>query len=252
VLKFLLALIVFGILAGSIARMFVPKEKRAPRMQLRKLFQQLAGVLLVVSLGALVAHWFWNRPPSDLQGAGNAVAAGGNAPSFKATDITGATFGRDFALTDHTGQKRRLADFRGKAVLLFFGYTQCPDVCPTAMQRFQAAMKLLGPQAARVQVLFVTLDPERDTRELLAQYVPWFDKSFLGLSGSPDETATVAKEFRVFYAKRKSEGGLGYTLDHWAGAYAFDPAGRLRLYLPPELSAADLAADVRQLLATAG
>lgn len=250
-LKFLLALIVFGILAGSIARMFVPKERRAPRMQFRKLFQQLAGVLLVVSLGVVVAHWFWNRPaPSELQTAGNASAAG--APSFKASDITGASFGRGFALTDHTGQKRSLADFRGKVVLLFFGYTQCPDVCPTAMQRFQETMKLLGPQAARVQVLFVTLDPERDSRELLAQYVPWFDKSFLGLSGSPDETAAVAKEFRVFYAKRKSDGALGYTLDHWAGAYAFDAAGRLRLYLPPELSAADLASDVRQLLATAG
>jgi protein SCO1 len=244
VLKLLLTLIVVGILAGSIARMFVPQERRPPPMQYRKLFQRLAIALLVVSLGVPLVHWLWNRSPGSPGSEALAKAA-----NFRASDITGVTFGRDFTLTDHHGQKRGLADFRGKVVLLFFGYTQCPDVCPTAMQRFQETVKLLGPQAERVQVLFITLDPERDTPALLAQYVPWFDKSFLGLSGSPEEIAAVAKEFRIFYAKRKSEGALGYTLDHWAGAYAFDAAGRLRLYLPPELKADDVATDVRHLLA---
>jgi protein SCO1 len=223
--------------------MFYPQAARQPATKpnspVRKLFVQIAVVFLVGSAIAVGVQWWRNQPP--------ALPSAKAAP-FKATDITGATFGRDFALTDHTGSKRTLADYKGKAVLMFFGYTQCPDVCPTAMQRFQEVFKILGPQSSRVQVLFVTLDPERDTREILAQYVPWFDKSFVGLYGSAEETAAVAKEYRVFYAKRKSEGALGYTLDHWAGAYAYDPAGRLRLYLAPGLSAAEVAADVRLLL----
>jgi len=170
------------------------------------------------------------------------------APPFHATDISGSSFGKQLALSDHNGKRRTLADFRGKIILLFFGYTQCPDICPTAMARFAQTMQKLGADAERVQVLFVSLDPERDTPEILAKYVPFFHPSFLGLTGTAAETDAVAKEFRVFYARRKADGALGYTLDHWAGAYALDGEGRLRLYLAPELSADDVAGDVRRLL----
>lgn len=241
--KFLIGLIVFIIIAGTLARIFFPQYIKRPapgrRSAVRQLFVQLAGVLVLGSAIAVGVQWYLNRPK---------VLPAAASVSFKATDITGAAFARDFSLVDHTGAKRTLADFKGKAVLIFFGYTQCPDVCPTAMQRFQEALKLLGPLAARAQVLFVTLDPERDTQDILAQYVPWFDKTFVGLYGTVEETAAVAREYRVFYAKKKSEGALGYSLDHWAGAYAYDPAGRLRLYIAPTLSASEVAADVKTLL----
>lgn len=170
-------------------------------------------------------------------------------PQFRSTDITGSPFGRQLALTDHHGKPRTLGDFRGKAILLFFGYSQCPDVCPTAMTRFAQTLTRLGPDADRVQVLFVTLDPERDTPELLGKYVPFFHPGFLGLTGTLAETDAAAREFRVFYAKRKADGALGYSVDHWTGAYALDAAGRLRLYIAPERSPDEIAADLRQLLA---
>ena len=241
-LKLLIGLGALVIVAGTLARIFFPQYIRPSGGKsgpVRQLFVKIATVFLVAAAVAIGVTWWRHLPPS---------IATAPALSFKATDITGAEFARDFSLTDHFGQKRKLADFKGKVVLMFFGYTQCPDVCPTAMQRFQEVFRLLGPQASRVQVLFVTLDPERDTQDVLAQYVPWFDKSFLGLYGSAEETAAVAKEYRVFYARKKSDGALAYTLDHWAGAYAYDPAGRLRLYVPPELRAAELAADVKTLL----
>jgi protein SCO1/2 len=247
-IKFLVGLVVVVLIAGTIAKRFFSQHARTlgPKVAgpVRRLFVQIAGVLIVASVIAVGVHFWRSLPSTD-----GAPALPGFA--FRATDITGATFARDFGpfeVVDHTGKRRALADFRGQAVLLFFGYTQCPDVCPTAMQRFTEAMRALGPQAARVQVLFVTLDPERDTREVLAQYVPWFDKSFLGLVASPEQTAALAREFRVFYAKKKSEGALAYTVDHWAGAYAYDPQGRLRLYIAPERSAADVAHDVAALL----
>lgn len=177
------------------------------------------------------------------------LACGPGAPPFSSTDITGASFGRDFALTDHHGQRRTLADFRGRAVVIFFGYTHCPDVCPTAMERFNQVLQRMAGDAARVQVLFVTLDPERDTREVLAKYVPFFNPGFLGLVGSVDEVAATAKEFRVYFSKRTATGAGGYTVDHWAGAYAFDPAGRLRLYIAPETPIDAVAGDLRRLLA---
>lgn len=170
-------------------------------------------------------------------------------PVFHNTDLSGATFGRDFHLADHHGQPRSLADFRGKAVVIFFGYTACPDVCPTTLTRLAAVMKALGGDAARVQVLFVTLDPERDSAERLAGYVPWFDASFLGLRGDAEQTRRVAEEFRVFSARHAVDGELGYVLDHSAGAYVFDPAGRLRLYVKDSASVDDIAADLRVLLA---
>ncbi|MGH8850559.1 MAG: SCO family protein [Casimicrobiaceae bacterium] len=160
-----------------------------------------------------------------------AVAACGPAtPKFEGSDVTGASFGRDFRLTDQNGRTRTLADFRGKAVVIFFGYTQCPDFCPTTLSELAAAMKELGADARRVQVLFVTVDPERDTPEVLAHYVPAFDPSFLGLYGDAAATAEVAREFKIIYQKQPGREPGSYTLDHSAGSYIFDPQGRLRVY----------------------
>jgi protein SCO1/2 len=177
------------------------------------------------------------------------AGCGLSQPAFKNTDVTGSDCCRDFRLTDHNGKTRTLADFRGKAVVIFFGYTQCPDVCPTTMAELKAVLQQLGPDAQRVQVLFVTLDPERDTRELLANYVPAFDPSFLGLYGDLETTAKTAKEFRVFYQKQPGPTPSSYTLDHTAGSYVFDPQGRVRLFVRHGDGGANLVADLRALLA---
>lgn len=171
------------------------------------------------------------------------------ATTFHGTDITGAAFGQHLALTAHDGRPRRLEDFKGRAVVLFFGYTACPDVCPTTLAKFAEVMKALGPEAQRVQVLFVTLDPERDTPQRLKEFVPWFDPRFVGLYGDRAATEAVAREFRVFSAWKEVGGGMGYVLDHTAGAYIYDPAGRLRLYVGDSAPAADILADLRLLLA---
>ena len=167
---------------------------------------------------------------------------------FVATDITGADFAQTLNLTDHNGQQRTLADFNGKVVALFFGYTHCPDVCPTTMADLKQAMKLLGAKADEFQVLFVTLDPERDTQAVLAQYVPEFDARFIGLSGTKEEIATVAKDFKIFAAKVENSGKSGYTIDHSAGIYIFDKTGKIRLYIDYGAKPADIAADVTKLL----
>jgi protein SCO1/2 len=172
---------------------------------------------------------------------------------FQTSDITGASFGRDFALTDHTGKPRTLADYRGKAVAVFFGYTQCPDACPTTLSALADAMKKLGPDADRVQVLFVTVDPARDTPELLAAYVPAFDPRFAGLYGDAAATERVAKEFKVIYQKQPGATPSTYTVDHSTGTYIFDPQGRLRLYVSNGQSPDVFAHDLRELLhSTAG
>lgn len=170
-------------------------------------------------------------------------------PPFRSTDITGADYGKRLALTDHSGKPRTLADFKGKVVTLFFGYTQCPDVCPTSLATMSEVMRLLGADADRVQVLFATVDPERDTAELLSHYVPAFDARFLGLVGDAAQTAEVAREFRIFYRKSGDVSGTAYTIDHSAGTYVFDPAGRLRLYVKHGESAENIAADLKALLA---
>lgn len=170
-------------------------------------------------------------------------------PAFQATDITGADFGKDFRLRDAGGTPRSLADFRGKVVVLFFGYTHCPDICPTTLAELAAAMKKLGSDADKVQVLFVTVDPQRDTPELLARYVPSFDARFLGLYGTLDETAKAARDFKVIF--QKQGGGADYTVDHSAGSYIFDPQGRLRLYVAYGQGADAFVHDIRQLLAAA-
>lgn len=169
-------------------------------------------------------------------------------PIFRSTDITGAEYGKTLQLTDHHGQARTLADFKGKVVTIFFGYTQCPDVCPTALAGMSEVMRQLGPDGDKVQVIFITVDPERDTPALLAEYVPVFDKRFLGLYGTPDKIAAVAKDFRVFYRKSGDLTGH-YTIDHSAGTYVFDPQGRLRLYVKHAEEPAVIAADIKALLA---
>lgn len=178
-----------------------------------------------------------------------AACSDAGKPAFHGTDITGATFGKDFHLADPAGKMRSLADFRGKVVTLFFGYTQCPDVCPTNLSSMAMVMKSLGPEADKVQVLFMTVDPERDTPELLAAYVPAFDKRFLGLLADPAVTAATAKDFKVFYQKQKGSTPGSYTVDHTAGTYVYDPQGRLRLLERHGETVENLAADLRLLLA---
>lgn len=168
---------------------------------------------------------------------------------FNATDVTGADWGRDFHLVDASGKARQLSDFKGSVVVLFFGYTHCPDVCPSTMARLHEVMKTLGDEAQRVQVLFVTLDPERDTAELLAQYVPAFDPRFLGLYGTPNAVAATAKDFKIFYQKQPGSRPGNYTIDHTAGLYVFDPRGRLRLFVRDGEEPAKMAADFKVLLA---
>jgi len=169
---------------------------------------------------------------------------------FRATDITGAEFGRDFALADHTGRPRTLADFRGKVVVMFFGFTHCPDVCPTTLAELAVAVKKLGADGDRVQVLLVTVDPERDTPQVLSQYVSAFDPRFLALRGTAEEIARVAKEFKIIYQKVAGARPDSYTMDHSAGTYIFDPQGRLRLYVSygqgPEVFAHDIALLLQQ------
>ena len=181
-----------------------------------------------------------------------AVACGPEAPKFMASDVTGTSFGHDFSLIDHNGTPRTLADYRGKAVVVFFGYTQCPDFCPTTLAELAEAMKRLGPDAERVQVLFVTVDPERDTPALLKNYVPAFDPRFMGLYGDADATARTAKEFKVVYQKRPGQTPGTYTMDHSAGTFIFDPNGKLRVYVGYGQGAEVFAHDIKALLKSQG
>jgi protein SCO1 len=176
------------------------------------------------------------------------VACSPGTPKFRSTDITGADFGKTLELTGHDGKPRTLADFRGKVVVLFFGYTHCPDICPTTLADMAAVMKKLGADAARVQVLFVTVDPERDTPEVLAKYVPAFDPGFLGLWGDAAATQRAAKEFKIFYERRPGGAPGAYTVDHSAQSYVLDAQGRLRLFVRQDRIAQDLADDLRALL----
>jgi protein SCO1/2 len=181
---------------------------------------------------------------------GLALIACSPKPSFKNVDITGSkAFGNDFSLLDPDGKVRTLSDFKGKAVVIFFGYTQCPDVCPTTLTEMQQVMTLLGPQADKVQVLFITVDPDRDTAAILKQYVPAFDKRFLGLRPA-DQAALekVAKDFMIYYKQVPGTSAGSYTIDHTAGSYAFDPEGRLRLYIKHAQGPEILAQDLKELL----
>ncbi|MFO1321223.1 MAG: SCO family protein [Burkholderiales bacterium] len=169
-------------------------------------------------------------------------------PPFQATDITGADFGKELRLTGHDGKARTLADFRGKAVVLFFGFAHCPDVCPTTLSKLGAVMKSLGADGAKVQVVLVTVDPARDTPEILRQYVAAFDPSFLGLTGSADDIARTTKEFRVIAEKQPGASPDTYTVDHSSGLYVFDPQGRIRLFIPGNQAATAIAQDLKRLI----
>ncbi len=174
------------------------------------------------------------------------VAACERGPQFRSTDITGAPYGHTLELTDHTGKPRRLEDFRGKAVVLFFGFTRCPDICPTTLADIAQAVKSLGADAERVQVLMVSVDPERDTPEALAKYVTAFDPRFIALRGDLEATKKVAGEFKIFFEKAKS--GDSYTVNHSAQSYVIDPQGRLRLLVRHDRIGSDLAPDLRTIL----
>ena len=179
------------------------------------------------------------------------AACGDTAPKFQLTDITGADFARDVQLTDHNGKRRTLPEFKGKVVVVFFGYTHCPDVCPVTLSELANVAAELGKDAERMQVLFITVDPERDTPEVLAKYVPAFNPAFLGLYGDADATARTGKEFKVFYQKQATPGG-GYSVDHSGGTFIYDTAGRVRLFASYGQGAAKMLADIRMLLSAAG
>ena len=168
---------------------------------------------------------------------------------FANTDITGLDYAKGFALTDHNGKPRTLADFKGKVVVVFFGYTQCPDVCPTTLSELAGIKKALGSEAERLQVIFITLDPQRDTPELMAGFVPAFDSSFLGLWGEQAVIDKVAKDFKVFAQKVPSKDSKSYTIDHTAGSYVFDDQGRIRLFVRHGQEGDGLQKDLQRLLA---
>ncbi len=176
------------------------------------------------------------------------LAACSKPASFKSRDITGLEYGSQLALPDHTGRARTLADFKGKVVVIFFGYTHCPDVCPTALADLAGAMQLLGPKAEKVQVLFVTVDPERDVPDMLGRYVTAFHPSFLALRGDPESTRKTATEFKVFYEKVPGATPEAYTVNHSTGSFIFDTKGKLRLYASHGMGAEAFASDIRQLV----
>jgi len=178
------------------------------------------------------------------------LACGKPVEKFNNTDLTGLDYAKDFQLTDHNGKARTLADFKGKLVVMFFGYTQCPDVCPTTMVEMAEVMQKMGADADKVQVIFVTIDPERDTQALLASYVPNFDKRFLGMYGDAAATAKVAKDFKAFYQKVPGKTPGSYTMDHTAGSYVFDTEGHIRLFLRHGQGAEPIAQDLKHLLKT--
>lgn len=170
------------------------------------------------------------------------------SPAFKSVDITGAEYARQLQLPDTEGKPRSLADFKGKLVVVFFGYTQCPDVCPTTMQQLVETKRLMGADGDKLQAVFVSLDPARDTAELLKAYAGAFDPSFIALRGSEDEITAAAKEFKIFYRKVPGATPQTYTVDHTAASYVIDTSGKPRLYVRHGMPPADLAADLKLLL----
>lgn len=176
------------------------------------------------------------------------AACSPDAQKFKSIDITGADYAKGFALADHNGAQRTLADFKGKVVVVFFGFTQCPDVCPTALADLAEVKRLLGPQGDKLQGLFVSVDPERDTAEVLKAYMTNFDPGFLALRPTAEQLPEVAKAFKIFYKKVEGPTPTSYTMEHSAGSYVFDPQGRVRLYTRQAVGAQGLAEDLALLL----
>ena len=179
---------------------------------------------------------------------GALAACSPDALKFKSIDITGADYAKGFELADHNGAQRTLADFKGKVVVVFFGFTQCPDVCPTALTDLAEVKRLLGPQGDKLQGIFVSVDPERDTPEVLKAYMGNFDPDFLAMRPTPAELPQVAKEFKIFYKKVEGQTPTSYTMEHSAGSYVFDTQGRVRLYTRPAIGAQGLAEDIALLL----
>jgi protein SCO1/2 len=180
--------------------------------------------------------------------AGLVAACSESKPQFSSVDLTGADYAKDFQLPDQNGQLRSLKDFQGKVVVLFFGYTQCPDVCPTTMTELAQVRKQLGADADKLQVVFVTVDPERDTPEVLKGYMANFDPSFIALRGTPDQLAAMAKDFKVFYKKTEGKTPTSYSMDHSAASYVYDAKGQLRLYTRYGSGVAPLVSDIQLLL----
>ena len=200
-------------------------------MNKRKALRLIAGSALVAGAAGLLSAC------SDPQ------------PKFAAIDVTGADYARDFALTDHNGQARSLKDFQGKVVVMFFGFTQCPDVCPTSMAELAEVKKLLGPDGDRVQGLFVTVDPARDTPVVLKAYMANFDPTFLALyTTTPEQLAALAKDYKVYYKKVDGKTATSYSMDHSAGSYVYDTRGQLRLYTRYGTGAQPLVNDIKLLL----
>ena len=197
---------------------------------LRRLFPKAA---LVLSVAAVVL---------------GVVGCGQDKPAFRGVDITGADYAQGFELSDQNGQVRTLKDFAGKAVVVFFGFTQCPDVCPTALQEMAQAKQLLGADGAKLQGIFITVDPERDTPELLKAYVANFGSDFVALRPTAEQLPKVTKDFKIYYKKVEGKTPTSYTMDHSAGSFTFDPKGRIRLYNRHASGAETLAADVKILL----
>ena len=176
------------------------------------------------------------------------AACSPDKPQFRAIDITGAEYARDFNLTDHNGQPRSIKDFAGKVVVVFFGFTQCPDVCPTALAELAEVKRMLGKDGDKLQGIFVTVDPERDTPEVLKGYMANFDPSFLALRGTAEQLAAMAKDYKVYYKKVDGKTPTSYTMDHSAGSFVYDTQGRIRLYTRYGSGAQALADDIRLLL----
>ena len=179
---------------------------------------------------------------------GGLMGCGQDKPAFRAVDITGADYAQGWELSDQDGQVRTLKDFAGKAVVVFFGFTQCPDVCPTALQEMAQAKQLLGADGARLQGIFITVDPERDTPELLKAYMANFGPNFVALRPTLEQLPQVTKDFKIYYKKVEGKTPTSYTMDHSAGSFTFDPQGRIRLYNRHASGAEALAADVKILL----
>ena len=179
------------------------------------------------------------------------TACSPDGPAFRGVNLTGADYARDFSLTDHNGQLRSLKDFRGKVVVVFFGFTQCPDVCPTSMQELAEVKAALGADGERLQGIFISVDPERDTLELLKAYMENFDPSFLALRPTPEQLPALAKDFKIHYKKVDGTTPTSYSMDHSAGSYLYDPQGRLRVYHRYGSGTEALTEDVRLLLGEA-
>jgi protein SCO1/2 len=210
---------------------------------------RLAGVL---TLGASLCLGLAACDKAGNQAGVSASSPSTAAPalSFNSVDITGADYAKAFSLTDTEGKKRTLAEFKGKAVFVFFGFTQCPEVCPTTMAELAEVRRRLGADGDRLQAVFITIDPERDTAEVLKAYLKGMDPSFIGLRGSLDEINDASREFKVFYQKVPTKDGKSYTMDHTAGGFVFDPKGQVRLFVRYGLGVDALTADIKKVLAS--